>query len=271
MGTGLPEAGDGHVSEETLPWRNRFSLAVLGFAPLLLIGLGWELISTLAPNPLLPPPNEWFAGLSEVGAPKLGAAVWATVLVFLAGLALATAAGAIAGVVIGYSAGLRRALAPLLEFLRAIPAPVIVPIAVLAWGTGLMTSLFSVALAASWPVLMNTIQATLARPRLQGDVARTLQLGSRRELTTIVLPATIPGILLGFRVAVPIALIVTVLVEMLTSSGGIGSLLLTAQRQYQSDLTFGLLLVAGAVGYLLTLGTGALTRQGMRRWPPEQR
>lgn len=244
---------------------------IQGFAPVLLFFVVWELVGIQWRNPLLPPPSAWFRALGVLGAERIGQALVTTIVTFTLGVLLATAVGACLGIVIGYSSRLERFLGPLLEFMRALPAPVIVPIAVLAWGTGLVTSLFSVAFAASWPVLLNTIQAVKARPRLHGDVARTLQLGKAREVLTMIIPGAVPGILNGYRVAVPLALIIAVLVEMLTASGGIGNLLLIAQRRYNSAETFGLLFVAGCLGYLVALVTLLLTRRLLSRLPPEQR
>lgn len=245
--------------------------ALLGFIPLLGILLLWQLLGSVAPNPLLPPPSAWWVAMQDIGARGLILAVGATLLTFVAGVVLATALGALCGVLIGASARAERALNPLLEFLRALPAPVIIPIAVLAWGSGLATSLVAVVFASTWPVLMNTLQAVHARPALYSSVARTLQLTKPQELAKFLLPSAVPGIVVGYRVAVPIALVVTILVEMLTAVPGVGNLLLNAQRAYESGQAFGLLVVAGLIGYALTLLAQGLATRVLSRWPPEAR
>ncbi|QBE48085.1 ABC transporter permease [Leucobacter triazinivorans] len=251
--------------------RSPLRLALIGFTPLIAILLLWEAVGAIAPSPQLPPPSSWFVALAALGPGPLALGAGSTLLTFALGLLIAMAVGAVLGVLIGASPRLERALTPLLEFLRALPAPVIVPIAVLAWGSGLTTSLVAVAFAASWPVLMNTLQAVQARPAQYSSVARTLQLTKTQEMAKMLLPAAVPGMLIGYRVAVPLALIVTILVEMLTSAHGVGTLLLTAQRSYQSAQSFGLLLVAGVLGYALTLLAQRLANRALLRWPPEAR
>ncbi|MBN8900976.1 MAG: hypothetical protein J0H57_08075, partial [Rhodospirillales bacterium] len=64
-------------------------------------------------------------------------------------------------------------------------------------------------------------------------------------------PAVVPDFLLGLRVAVPLGIIITLLVEMLTSLPGIGSLIVISQRQFRSADVYGLLVVVGLMGFLI--------------------
>jgi ABC-type nitrate/sulfonate/bicarbonate transport system permease component len=77
-----------------------------------------------------------------------------------------------------------------------------------------------------------------------------------------------PAILLGVRVALPLAVVVTLLVEMLTSIDGIGALMISAQRNFQSSEVYGLLVLVGLVGLFLNLLFAALEAMLLRRWPP---
>ncbi len=124
--------------------------------------------------------------------------------------------GAAIGMLIGVSRFAQRALGPLLEFCRALPPPVIVPVAILLLGYGANLKLLVVTWAAVWPILLNTASATRLIDPLLLDVGRTFRLGAARTLAQIVAPAIVPGFLLGVRVAVPLAIIITLLVEMLT-------------------------------------------------------
>jgi ABC-type nitrate/sulfonate/bicarbonate transport system permease component len=78
----------------------------------------------------------------------------------------------------------------------------------------------------------------------------------------------VPDILLGIRVAVPLAIIITLLVEMLTSLPGIGSLIVTSQRQYRSAEVYGLLMVVGLMGFALNNLFVLFEQAISRRWPP---
>ena len=76
--------------------------------------------------------------------------------------------------------------------------------------------------------------------------------------------------LLGVRVAVPLAIIITLLVEMLTLLPGIGSLIVRAQREYQSAQVYGLLVLVGMLGFLLNNGFALLESLVLRHWPPRR-
>jgi ABC-type nitrate/sulfonate/bicarbonate transport system permease component len=175
--------------------------------------------------------------------------------------------GSIVGIAIGFFRVVRLSFSTTIEFLRALPAPVIVPIAVLAFGQGETMKVFCVAFASVWPVLLNAASAAGSTHPLLLDVARTFHLSRAKQVHKIVVPSTVPAILLGIRVALPIAVILTVLVEMLGSNVGIGSLLIDAQREYRSADAFGLLFVVGIFGYLLNAMFTWVGWFFLRRWP----
>ncbi len=91
---------------------------------------------------------------------------------------------------------------------------------------------------------------------------------ARPQLRKIILPAVIPDFLLGLRVALPLGIIITLLVEMLTSLPGIGSLIVIAQRQFRSADVYGLLVVVGLMGFLLNSLFAIVEQLALRRWPP---
>lgn len=240
----------------------------LGLIPLVLGLVVWELIPGADGSPYFPPPSAWLEDLREQHElSEIVSQLGATLRTVVIGLLAATVVGSIAGIVIGFSRPVRLSLSTTLEFLRALPAPVIVPIAVLALGQTETMKVFCVAFASVWPVLLNAASAASSTNPLLIDVARTLHLSRAAQIRKIVLPATIPAILLGVRVALPVALILTILVEMLGSSTGIGSLLIEAQRAYQSADAFGLLFVVGAFGYALNAIFTGLGWFFLRRWP----
>ena len=125
-----------------------------------------------------------------------------------------------------------------------------------------------VALAALWPILLNTASAAERINPLLLDVARSFRLSAADRIRCIVAPAVVPALLLGIRVALPLAVVVTLLVEILTSLEGIGALMIRAQRNFQSGQVFGLLVVVGLFGYLVNSIFAVIEAAVMRRWPP---
>jgi ABC-type nitrate/sulfonate/bicarbonate transport system permease component len=242
--------------------------ALKGFIPIVAGLVLWQLLLIGRTSPFFPPPSEWFTELWDQYTPgEILNALGATMRTLLTGLVLATVVGSVVGIAIGYFRVVRMSLSTLIEFLRALPSPVIVPIAMLAFGQGETMKVFAVAFAAVWPVLLNSATAAGSTGRVLVDVATTFRLGTGARLRKIVLPGTVPSILLGVRVALPVALIVTILVEMLGSGSGIGAPLIDAQREYRSATAFGLLLIVGIFGYLLSVLFGLLARVFLRRWP----
>src|SRR5216684_2089521 len=137
----------------------------------------------------------------------------ATTMTMLLGLAVAVVIGAGVGLLIGVSPRFSRAVGPLLEFLRAIPPPAIVPVAILFMGYDERMKLTVVVIAAIWPILLNTSSAAERIHPLLLDVARSFRLSAVDRMRLIILPSVVPAILLGIRVALPVAIVVTLLVE----------------------------------------------------------
>ncbi len=239
-----------------------------GLLPLVLFLAAWQAFGP-AQSPYFPPPSTWWTSVVELAQRgRLGPAVVATLASFAYGLVTAAVVGGLIGVAIGISRHASRALGPLLEFCRALPPPVVVPVAILLFGYGQNLKLFVIAWAAAWPILLNTASATSLINPLLLDVGRTFRLGTSTTLAKITAPAILPGFLLGVRVAVPLAIIITLLVEMLTLVPGIGSLIVRAQREYQSAQVYGLLVLVGALGFLLNNGFALLEGFLLRHRPP---
>lgn len=191
-----------------------------------------------------------------------------TVGTFAVGLLLSVVAGFLGGLLIGRSAPIGRALGPLLEFCRGLPPPVLVPVAVLIVGYSEYLKLVNVVWVAMWPVLLNT---ALGASRLEGlllDVCRTFRMSRYHQLRKVVAPAVVPDFLMGVRVAIPLAIIVTLLVEMITGLPGIGSMIVTSQRQFRSADVYSLLVLVGLFGFLVNAIFVVVERRILKAWPP---
>ncbi|MQA74468.1 MAG: ABC transporter permease subunit [Solirubrobacterales bacterium] len=260
-GAGATLTASLHRLSGLAPW-------LLGFLPLVVGLVIWELIPSAHGSPFFPAPSEWLDALrSQHGFGEIVSELAATLRSVVLGLLVATIVGSVIGIAVGFFRVVRLSLSTTLEFLRALPAPVIIPIAVLALGQTETMKVFCVAFASVWPVLLNSASAASSTNALLVDVGRTLQLSRAEQVRKVVLPSTVPSILLGVRVALPVALILTILIEMLGSNVGIGSLLIEAQRAYQSADAFGLLFVVGIFGFALNAVFAGIGWLFLRRWP----
>ncbi|MCI2415881.1 ABC transporter permease subunit [Saccharopolyspora sp. K220] len=229
--------------------QGRGGTPVRGLLPLAALLALWQLVGD-PDSPYFPPPSEWVAGIQPLlTGNKLLDAVGATSATFLVGLALATLIGSVVGTLIGASRPVDRALSPSLEFLRALPAASLVPVAALILGYTTQMKLVVVVLPATWPILLAVRQARRSLSPVLLDVPRTLGLSRWHRATKILLPALLPAVLLGVRVAAPLALIITLLVEIVTRVNGLGAALGAAQANYLSAQVYGLLTIAGVLGF----------------------
>ncbi|OAE96333.1 hypothetical protein AYJ54_36875 [Bradyrhizobium centrolobii] len=231
--------------------------ALQGLVPLIAMLSLWQVLGDPR-SPYFPPPSEWAAALVvRTTAGDLLPAVLVTFQSVTVALVLATALGVGIGRLIGASPLLARCLGPTLEFLRTLPPPTIVPVAALIIGVNDAMKLFVITFAALWPVLLNTTSGVRSLHPTLLEATRSLQLGAFARTTKVFLPALLPSILTGVRVAAPLAIIVSLLAEMLTLMPGLGALLLMAQRNFNAAEVFGLLAVVGAFGFTLNAALAA--------------
>jgi ABC-type nitrate/sulfonate/bicarbonate transport system permease component len=239
-----------------------------GLLPLVLLLVAWQLIQG-GPSPYFPGPAQWWKATQALfDREHLLAAFAATTATFLEGLALAIVLGTALGVLVGISRAAARALQPLLEFMRAIPPPVTVPIATLLIGYSAGMKLTVVVLSGLWPILLNAASAVRQIDPLLLDVAHSFRLTAWQRMNRIILPAIVPSLLIGIRIAIPLAIVVTLLVEMLTSLPGIGALMIRSQRNYQSSEVYALLVLVGLFGFVVNDLFAVVEGVIMRRWPP---
>jgi ABC-type nitrate/sulfonate/bicarbonate transport system permease component len=247
-----------------LGWR----LASLGVGVLLV--LLWQRIADarLISPVFLPGPDRAWAALAggvESGdlLPKLGA----TVLRMIYGWLLASLLGIALGAAVGISRAARRYVGPTLEFLRPLPAPAIIPLAVAFFGLSDAMVLGVIGFGALWPMLLATMHGFAAvEPRLY-EVARTLGLSRLDVVLKIALPSSLPDILAGMRLGLTIALILAVVGEMLTGQDGLGTWILRAARSFHAADLFAGVILLGLLGYL-SAQLLSLVESRVLRWRP---
>lgn len=235
-----------------------------GLLPLVVALVAWQLLGR--GSALFPPPSTWWSATAEVWTSgELGPALLSTVASFVGGLLLATLLGSVIGIAVGRSRFLDRLLGPTLEFCRVMPAPAIVPLAVLFGGYSYTAKVAVIVFSSIWPVLLQVRTGARTLPRTLFDVSRTLHMSPWDRATKIVLPAARRDILLGVRVAAPIALIAALLVELLTAIQGLGALIGDAQASFQAARVYGLIVVCGVLGLIVSLAVTLSERDGDAR------
>ncbi|WP_309232162.1 ABC transporter permease [Micromonospora tarensis] len=235
----------------------------LGLPMLLLVA--WGLVATRATSQFFPDPLAISQAFVDTW---VGPAFVEDVLPSLYRLGLGVAAsivlGVAAGTVIGLAHWLRELLEPLLEFLRAIPPPVLIPVAMLLLGITDTMKVVVVVSGAVWPILLNTIEGVRATDSVMTETATSFRVTWWERLRFLVLPAASPRIMAGVRQALSVALILMVISEMFASSSGLGYRIAYFQRNYLIAEMWSGILLLGLVGVLLAVAFGLVERRVLR-------
>jgi NitT/TauT family transport system permease protein len=202
----------------------------------------------LKSDTLAAPSEILFSFIDAVRDGTLLATTRDTLITTFGGLACGGLAGLVLGTLFGSFRRLDRLFRFPIEVIRPIPSVALIPIAMIVAGFGYTMEMAVVSFAATWPVLITT-RAAIAEiePRLI-EVARVLRLGVIATAFKIVLPASLPRIFVGIRLAAGIALIVSVTVEIAANPIGLGHAIMMAQQSLQPAAMLALLVWIGVVG-----------------------
>jgi ABC-type nitrate/sulfonate/bicarbonate transport system permease component len=232
------------------------ALRRLGFAlglPILLFALWW-VVSANSTNFYFPPLSEILDSLVEEWfGPRLADDVLPSLLRLAAGYFIAAVVGITLGVLIGTYKRLRDLLEPVLEFFRAIPPPVIVPILMLIFGIENTMKIVVIAFGCMWPILLNTAEGVRAVDSVLSDTARTYRISGAARLRTLILPSASPQIFAGLRQGLSVAIILMVISELFAASDGLGFAIVQAQRSFAIPEMWAGMIMLGLLGFLLSL------------------
>ena len=180
---------------------------------------------------------------------RFGSDVVPSLIRLLAGYVIAVAVGVGGGIALGLSPVLRRVSEPIVEFLRAIPAPALLPFALLVLGVGNDSKIFVIAFVCLWPILLNAVDGVSGVDPTLVDTGRVYRIPARDRLRHVVLPAAAPQIFAGMRTSLSLALILMVISEMVASSNGIGYFVLQSQRSFAIPEMWSGIILLGLLGY----------------------
>lgn len=188
---------------------------------------------------------------------------WLDIAMTTARMVVAFAIGAAVGVPAGLLLGLNPkyydASRVAIDFVRSVPVTALFPVAMLFLGIGDSAKLASVALGCALVVLVHSAGAVRNIPFLYGLVGRSLRLTRWGAFWKITLPASLPEIANGLRVAASIALILVVVLEMFVGSArGLGLRLYDDQQLFRINDMYATLFLIGGLGYVANWGLGML-------------
>jgi ABC-type nitrate/sulfonate/bicarbonate transport system permease component len=186
-------------------------------------------------------------------AERLRGDVLPSVLRLAGGYALAAVVGVGLGTAIGSYRRVRAVCEPVLEFLRAVPPPVLVPVIMLFAGIGDTMKVTVIAVGCVWPVLLNTVEGVRAVDPVMAETARSYGITGAARLRKLVLRSASPQIFAGLRQALSIGIILMVISEMFAASNGLGFTIVQFQRGFAIPDMWTGILVLGLLGFLLSV------------------
>ncbi|MEV1082588.1 ABC transporter permease subunit [Streptomyces sp. NPDC050211] len=221
--------------------------------PALLVA-GWWVASDGSTDVYWPPLRTILTTFPDVWtADRLQDDVLPSVLRLTGGYALAAVVGVALGTVIGSYRRVRAVCEPVLEFLRAVPPPVLVPVIMLFAGIGDTMKVTVIASGCVWPILLNTVEGVRAVDSVMAETARSYGITGTARLRNVVLRSASPQIFAGLRQALSIGIILMVISEMFAASNGLGFTIVQFQRGFAiPDMWTGILLL-GLLGFLLSV------------------
>jgi NitT/TauT family transport system permease protein len=169
----------------------------------------------------------------------------------LGGFALAAAVGISLGVLMGRSRLAAALLDPLFSGTYAVPKLALFPIFIFVFGIGSLSKVALVFLECLYPIVIMTYAGARDVNRALLWSAQNMGASRAAILRRVVIPATTPFIFAGFRVAVPVAMIVVVITEMVSSADGLGYQVIYAMSSFKTDRMLAIVVVIAALGYAL--------------------
>jgi ABC-type nitrate/sulfonate/bicarbonate transport system permease component len=232
--------------------------------PATIIG-AWWVVSARSASLYFPPLSTIVTSLRRVWLfSHFGSDAMPSLEHLAAGFGIATALGVAGGLVLGLTPIIADAVAPILEFLRAIPGVALLPAALLIFGIGSTMQIAVIVYGTIWPILLNTALGVRSVDPLVADVARSYRISRLNRLFRIIVPAASPQIVAGMRTALSIGITVIVFSEMVGSTNGIGYQILASQRSFAIPDVWAGMILLGILGYLLNVAFRAFEHLVLR-------
>jgi NitT/TauT family transport system permease protein len=221
---------------------------LLGFGSLFLIWhvmATWVLSSVLFPTP-------WKVFLKAIELTEDGT-LWEQASASLARIGAGFVGGSLIGIPVGLAIGsfpiVRRLLEPYTEFLRFIPATALITVAVIWFGIGEGSKIFLIIYTTVFIVIINTAAGVSAVAPNKIRAARSLGAGPAQVFFFVGLPATVPYILTGMRLAMANSFVTIIAAELVAANNGLGRMIWDSRMYMLVDQIFVALLVLGLLGF----------------------
>lgn len=220
----------------------------------------------LVDRTFLPPVSDVIPALWELARNgQLWSNTQASLARSLSGFALAIGVAVPLGLLVGWYRPLADLLNPLLELFRNTAAIALLPVFILILGIGETSKIAIVVYACVWPILLNTINAVRTVDRTLVKSARSLGLSAPRIFQKVILPASVPTIFTGIRLAGATSILVMVVAEMVGAKEGLGYLINASQQNFAINDMYAGIVAISLIGLVFNQLL-VLTERRFTRW-----
>ncbi|MCX5531424.1 ABC transporter permease [Streptomyces sp. NBC_00006] len=252
--------------------RRALELSLAIAVPVVLILL-WQLAASQSwiDERIYPAPSTILAdGWQRAADGELWPDVWATLKRVLAGYVIGTVSGYLLGLLMGSISLVRAALEPLLDALYVVPKLALLPIFLNMFGLGEGPQIALVAATVFFFVWISTMAAVISVPTGHRDAGQVFGASPWQMFRHILLPASLPAVLVGARIAAGVAVLVIVASEQIAANDGLGHLIFDARALFQNDVMFVGIVCVAALGVLFS-ELVRLAGRFLTPWAPRDR
>jgi NitT/TauT family transport system permease protein len=252
------------------PW----ALSLSSGAVLLPLAVGaaflliWDLAVRLSGSTLFPKPFDVALGIIELlEQGLLFKYIVASLFRVTWGFALAVLVGVPFGLLLGWFRRAQEAFNPLIQGFRPISPIAWIPVAILWFGVSDAAPIFLIFLASVFPIIVSTMAAVKSVQSVHLRAAHNFGMTGMQLFRRVILPATLPQILTGLRIALGVAWLVVVAAEMIAVNSGLGYLIIDARNAGKRyDLVVAGMVLIGFIGWLLDLLMRQVERFHAVKW-----
>jgi ABC-type nitrate/sulfonate/bicarbonate transport system permease component len=235
--------------------RTKAGKAIYGTAAVVVVLVAWQIVAALRIKPavILPGPLDVADAFRQLfSTSEIWTDLGTSGSEMLFGLLLATVVGLPAGLLIGWYRRLSWVAGPFVSFLYSTPRIALTPLLIVWFGIGQTSKIAIVFLMAVFPIVINVTTGMQNLDPALLRVARQFGASDLQVFTTVAVPATVPYIISGLRLAVGQALIGVFVSELSGATHGIGMLMNNAGQQFQTSVVFAGVIIFALTGVLLS-------------------
>lgn len=239
---------------------------------LLVIGL-WQALSltgVLSPQ-VLPSALDVFGELFRLlGTWAFWGDVWSTISSAIMGLLIVLVLGSVLALLIGTIRPVEKSTWFMVEFLKPIPPIALIPLGLLLWGPSPTMKISLITFGALWPFLTQMVYGIRQVNNVALDMAASYRLGWWLTTSRVIVPTLLPYALTGLRISASIAVIVSVVTELVGGADGLGQTIAVSQANGALSTMYAYIVTAGLLGVAINLVFGLLEKP-LLFWHPSQR